>query len=75
MDKSDKYYIFCINIVDIVKSPENLEQFNQVILIMRGNQLVMTTELRTFHFDLRTDVDINLKHEIYFTIKHNELLA
>ena len=38
------------------------------------NKLVMTTKPKTVQFDLH-DVDMNLKHEIYFTIKHNELLA
>ena len=40
-----------------------------------GNILVITAEPKTFHFDLAKDVDINLKHEIYYIIKHNELLA
>ena len=42
---------------------------------MGDNQLVITTEPRTFHFDLPTDLGINLKHEIYPFIKHNELLV
>ena len=42
---------------------------------MGDNQLVITTEPKTFHFDLTSDVDINLKHEIYSITKHNEFLA
>ena len=38
------------------------------------NKLVIITEPKTFHFDLRKDVD-NLKHEIDFIIKHIEFLA
>ena len=30
---------------------------------MRNNKLVITTEPKTFHFDLLRDVGINLKHE------------
>ena len=37
--------------------------------------IVITAEPKTFHFDLAKDVDINLKHETYYIIKHNELLA
>ena len=42
---------------------------------MGNNRLVITTEPRTFHFDLPKDTAINLKHEIYSIKKHNELLA
>ena len=42
---------------------------------MGDNKLVITTELKTFHFNLPKDTGINLKHEIYSIIKHNELLA
>ena len=42
---------------------------------MRDNKLVITTKPKTFYFDLTKDAGINLKHEIYYTIKHNELLA
>ena len=51
---------------------------------MEDNQLVITTEPRTFKFNnsnLPTDAginfkhDINLKHDIYSIIKGNELLA
>ena len=38
------------------------------------NKLVITTTLTTFHFYLAKD-DINLKHEICFIMKYNELLA
>ena len=39
------------------------------------SKLVITTEPKTIHFDLPKDVDKNLKYEIDFIIKHNELLA
>ena len=35
----------------------------------------MTTEPKTFYFDLSKDVDKNFKHEIDFKIKHNEFLT
>ena len=36
---------------------------------------MVTTEPKTFHFDLPKDAGINLKYEIYSIIKHNELLV
>ena len=42
---------------------------------MGHNKLTVTTEPKAFHFDLHTDVGINLKHEIYSIIKYTELLA
>ena len=42
---------------------------------MGDNKLIVTTELKTFHFDLPADAGINLKHEIYYIIKHNELIV
>ena len=39
------------------------------------NQLVITAEPKTIHFDLSKDVDNNLKHEIDFIIEHNEILS
>ena len=42
---------------------------------MEGSRFVITTEARIFHFDLTKDVGIDLKHEIYLIIKHNELLV
>ena len=42
---------------------------------MGDNKLIVTTEPKTFHFDLPTDAGINLKHEIYSIMKHNELLS
>ena len=39
------------------------------------NKLVITTEPKTFCFDLPKDASINLKHEIYSFIKHNKHLA
>ena len=32
---------------------------------MGDNVLIVTTEPKTFHFDLPTHAGINLKHEIY----------
>ena len=42
---------------------------------MGDNKLMATTEPKTILFDLSTDDGINLKHETYSIIKHNELLA
>ena len=39
------------------------------------NQLVITAEPKTIHFDLSKDVDNNLKHETDFIIEHNEILS
>ena len=54
---------------------KSLQQFNQVIIILGDNKLVITTKLKTFHFDLPKDAGMNLKHKIYSIIKHNELLV
>ena len=50
------------------------QQFNQVILLMEVNELIITAEPKTFHFDLPSNLGINLKHETDIIIKHNELL-
>ena len=65
--KSDKYYIFFIS---IIKLPKSLQQFNQVILIMEINMIVIR-DLKTFYFyfDWPKDVDKNLKHENKFIRK------
>ena len=39
------------------------------------NKFVITTEPKTFYFDLPKVVGIILKYENYFIIKHNEPLA
>ena len=39
------------------------------------SKLVITTEPKTFCFDLPKDASINLKDEIYSFIKHNKHLA
>ena len=40
---------------------------------MGENKLVITTEPKTFYFDLPKDGGINLKHGIYSIIKHKHL--
>ena len=35
---------------------------------IEDNKLVVITEPKSFHFDLSKDVDINVRHEIYFII-------
>ena len=40
---------------------------------MRDYKLEITT--KPIYFDLPKDAAINLRHEIYSTIKHNDLLA
>ena len=56
-----------------------MQHFNQVIIVMgvniEDNRHVITTEPKTFHFDLPKDLDNNLKHEIDSIIKYNELIA
>ena len=42
---------------------------------IEDNRHVITTEPKTFHFDLPKDLDNNLKHEIDSIIKYNELIA
>ena len=42
---------------------------------MGDGKLITTTEPKTFYFDLPKNAGINLKHEIYSIIKHNEDLA
>ena len=39
---------------------------------MRDHKLVITTEPKTFNFDLPKDVYINFKHVIYSNIKKNK---
>ena len=39
------------------------------------NKLVITAKPKVFCSDLPKDVENNLKHEIEFIIKHNDLLA
>ena len=53
----------------------SLQQFNQVIIIMKES-LVVITEPKTFYFDFDwpKNIDENLKHEIEFIIKSNESL-
>ena len=65
--------IFCLS---IIKTPK---QFNQVVILMgvisKENQFVIIIEPKTIYFDLLKKFDNNLKREIDFIIKHNEILA
>ena len=54
-----------------MKPKKNLQQFHQVIIILRDNKLIIARELLTLHFDLSKYVGIKLKHEICSTIKQN----
>ena len=59
----------------IIKSPKSLQQFNQVIVIMEENMIVIRDQKTLcFNFGWPKDVDENLKHEIEFIIKRNESL-
>ena len=60
----------------MIKSLKSLCQFNQVIIIMERNMIVIR-DPKTFCFDFNwpKDVDENLKHQINFIIKSNESLA
>ena len=42
---------------------------------MGDKKLVIATKPKLLESDLPKDTDINLKHEIYSIIKHNELLV
>ena len=65
--KSDHYYIFRIS---IIKSLKMLQQFNQAIIIMKEN-LILIRDPKTFYtdFDWSKDVEKNLKPEIKLIIK------
>ena len=55
---------------------KGLRQFNQVIIIMEENLIVITDpEVFWLNFDWPKYFDKNLKHEIEFIIKSNESLA
>ena len=49
--------------------------FNLIFIIIAvnigDNKLVVAKEPKTFHVDIPKNVDIILKHEICFMIKHN----
>ena len=59
-----------------MKSVKNLQQFNQFIIIIEEN-MIMIRDPKTFcfNFDWPKYVDMNLKHKIEFIIKSNESLA
>ena len=59
-----------------LNNQKSLQQFNQVIIIMEQNMIVVR-DPKTFDFDFAWPkyVDKNLKHEIEFIIKSNESLA
>ena len=55
---------------------KSLQQFNQVVIIMKENMSVIRDpKTFYFYFDWPKDVDNNLKHEIEFIMKSNESLA
>ena len=71
--KSGKYYIFCIS---TIKSLKSLQKFNQVIVIMEENMIVIRDpKTFSFDFDWPKSVDENLKHETELIIKNNESLT
>ena len=57
------------------KRQKNLLHFNQVIIKMRDNKLVITTEPKSFSFNLPKNVSTNFKYGIDSIIKQNEYLA
>ena len=59
-----------------IKSPKSLQQFNQVIIIIEEN-MILIRDPKTFYFDFGwyKDVNENLKHKIEFIIKRNEYVA
>ena len=61
--------------MSIIKTPK---QFNQVVILMRviikDNQFVIIIKPKPIYFGLFRKVDNNLKPEIDFSVKHNEIL-
>ena len=76
--KSDRYYIFWISIIKLLKkfNQFNIKQFKPAIIIMEEN-IIMLRDPKTcyFDFDWPIDVDKKLKHEIEFVIKSKESLG
>ena len=70
---TEKWYIFSINTINYQKS---LQQFNQVIIMMEQNMVVIR-DPKTFWFSFEwpKDVDENLKDEIEFIINSNKSVA
>ena len=69
---SDKYHL----LYHLNKITKRLQQFNQVIIIMEENMiLIRGPKMFCFHLDQPKDVDDTLKHETEFIIKSNESLA
>ena len=70
--KSNKCSIFFIS---IIKSLKNLQQFNQIILIVEQNMIVIRNpKTFCFNFDWLKDVDENFKYEIEFIKNETEQL-
>ena len=46
-----------------------------MVVCIGDNKLLVTTESKNFYFDLYKDVNNNLKHKMYYVIKHSEHLA
>ena len=70
---TEKWYIFSVNTINYQKS---LQQFNQVIIMMEQNMVVIR-DPKTFWFSFEwpKDVDENLKDEIEFIINSNKSVA
>ena len=76
--KLDKYFIFLyqrnnfIMLIQKIKYLSHLQQFNQVIIIVEENMIVIRdSKTFYFNFDWPKDVHENLKHDIEFIIKSN----
>ena len=61
------YYIFNIN---TIKSPKSFTTAYSSHYYNGRQQTCNNCRKQTFHFDLPKDAGINLKHEIYSTIKN-----
>ena len=80
--KLDKYFIFLyqrnnfIMLIQKIKYLSHLQQFNQVIIIVEENMIVIRdSKTFYFNFDWPKDVYENLKHDIEFIIKSNYSFA
>ena len=70
---TEKWYIFSINTINYQKS---LQQFNQVIIMMEQNMVVIRDpKTFCFRFEWPKDVDENLKDETEFIINSNKSVA
>ena len=74
--KSDKYCIFCISILKLLKQFATIQSnhyHRRKVIAVIEEIIIVIRDPKTFcfHFDQPKDVNENLKHEIKFIIKSN----